>query len=140
MAGHVPAIDRDIPVGHLLEAGHHAEQGRLPASRGAEEDGELAAVDLKVEVADDVGFAVALGHSGKDDIRHRTDPSKVVGRTARRCRRRAEEGLLFLLVAEIDHELVQALVGVGHGVGGRFLARPGREELIVDQPGTSCSH
>jgi hypothetical protein len=36
----------------LLEPGHHAQRGRLAASRGTDEDDELAVGYLQIEVVD----------------------------------------------------------------------------------------
>ena len=50
--GHVGAADRDLPRGHLLEAGDHPQQRRLAATGRADEHHELAVADLQADVVD----------------------------------------------------------------------------------------
>ena len=49
---HVALVDEDRAVVDLLEAGEHAQAGRLAATGGADEDEELAVLDLQVELVD----------------------------------------------------------------------------------------
>ena len=44
--------DPDLALADLLEAGEHAQRGRLAAPRRSDEDHELAVLDLQVEVLD----------------------------------------------------------------------------------------
>ena len=46
------AVDQDLAVGDLLEPGDHPQQGRLAATRRADEDHELAVLDLQVDAVD----------------------------------------------------------------------------------------
>ena len=50
--GDLALADPDVALGHLLEAGDHPQQRRLPAARGADEDHELAAPDRQADVVD----------------------------------------------------------------------------------------
>ena len=57
----VRAVDQDLPAGDVLEPGDQAQQRGLAAAGRADEDDELAVLDLEVDVLDDVdrpeGFA-----------------------------------------------------------------------------------
>ena len=76
-----PVADEEAPVADLLEAGHAAQRGRLAAARGADQDEELAVLDLEVQVVDgDDVFAVPLVHVVERDGRHRTFAPVVNGR------------------------------------------------------------
>src|SRR5690606_5094084 len=55
MAEDVPAVDRRRPRGGHEETGQHAQEGRLPASGGAEEGDELAGSDLEVDAVEHGG-------------------------------------------------------------------------------------
>ena len=44
--------DRDLAGADLLEAGDHPQRGRLAATRGADEDEELAVLDRERELGD----------------------------------------------------------------------------------------
>lgn len=46
------AVEQQLALGDLLQAGDHAEHGRLAAPRGAEQDDELARVDGEREAVD----------------------------------------------------------------------------------------
>ena len=49
---HLALADPDLALGHLLEAGDHAQQRRLAAAGRADEDHELAARDREADVVD----------------------------------------------------------------------------------------
>ena len=66
-----PLADRDLPGGDLLQAGDHAERGRLAASRRPDEDDELLVADVQVDVLDGVDFVVLLVQIFHEDLRHR---------------------------------------------------------------------
>jgi hypothetical protein len=69
---HDPAADRHGPVRDLLEARDHAERGRFPAAGGADEDEELAVVDVEGEVDHGVeAVVVDLVDLGERDVSHR---------------------------------------------------------------------
>ena len=68
------AADRDGPGRGLLEPGDHAQQGRLAAARGPDEDAELALVDLQRDVVDDVDRTEALMHLRDLQSRHGLPP------------------------------------------------------------------
>ena len=61
-----PAM-QDVAGGDVLQPGDHPQQGRLAAARRADEDDELAAFDLEVEVVDDVHRAEALADVAQFD-------------------------------------------------------------------------
>ncbi|MNW53586.1 hypothetical protein D3C74_311510 [compost metagenome] len=48
--GDVAVTDEDVPAVDVLEAREHAERGRLATTRGADEDEELAVLDVQVEL------------------------------------------------------------------------------------------
>src|SRR5262249_4626182 len=64
------AVDREIAARDLLEPGDHPQQGRLAAAGGADEDAELAVLDLQIDALDDLGLAVALADVLVRDRRH----------------------------------------------------------------------
>src|SRR5205814_3402568 len=47
---HHPAVDADLAGGDVLEAGDHAQRGRLAAARGPDQHHELAVTDLEADV------------------------------------------------------------------------------------------
>ena len=49
---HDASVDADIPGGRILEAGNHAQSGRLAAAGRPDEDDELAVFDGEVQVLD----------------------------------------------------------------------------------------
>ena len=51
---HALAVDQQLAAGDRLEPGDHAQQRRLAAARGADEDGELAGIDVEVDAVDDL--------------------------------------------------------------------------------------
>ena len=51
---------RISPCGDLLEPGDHAQQRRLSAARGPDEDDELAVGDIDVDAVDDFDRAEGL--------------------------------------------------------------------------------
>ena len=82
--GHVvddPVADEDLAVGDVLEPREAAQRGGLAAARRADQDQELAVVDLQVEVVDgDDVLAVPLVHVVERDGRHRVTHSILNGR------------------------------------------------------------
>ena len=69
---HDALADRDRPVADLLEAGDHAQRGRLAAARRSDEDEELAVLDVERQVLHGVDssvvelvhfFQLNVGHS-----------------------------------------------------------------------------
>ncbi len=46
--------DRDLAGGDLLQPGDQAQQGRLAAARGTDEDDELAVLHLEIDVVEDL--------------------------------------------------------------------------------------
>ena len=49
--GHVLAVDADRPVVDLLQAGQHPQRGGLARTRRADQDHELAVVDVQLEAS-----------------------------------------------------------------------------------------
>ena len=79
----VDALEPDLPGGRRLEAGDHAQHGRLAAARRPEHREELAAADVEVGERDRDEVAVALG-----DLVDRDDDGWLVGRrVGDRCSR-----------------------------------------------------
>jgi len=63
--------DADLAAGHLLEAGHHAERGRLAAPRWTDEHEELAVGDVERDAADGMkALGVALVEVANGDSGH----------------------------------------------------------------------
>ena len=70
-----PVADLDLALGDRLEAGDHAQRGGLAASRGADEDQELAVRDLHAEVPHGSGaVGVDLPHVAQLHRGHRLIP------------------------------------------------------------------
>ena len=68
------AADADFAVGDLLEAGDHAQQRRLAAARGADQDAEFAVGDIDVDTADHLRRAEILAYCS-DAYRCHSPPS-----------------------------------------------------------------
>ena len=49
---HVRIANIDSPLGHFFQSGNHTHAGRLPASRRAQQSGDLARGDIQIEIAD----------------------------------------------------------------------------------------
>jgi hypothetical protein len=62
--GDVTVADPDLAAVDLLEAGEHAQRGGLAASRGADEDEELAVLDVDVELVDGGGGVAGVDPGG----------------------------------------------------------------------------
>ena len=72
--GDVAGVDQDRPLGDVLEPGDHSQQGGFAAPRRADEDKELARVDLERHVVD--GEHVAgkrLREAIEHDLCHEVD-------------------------------------------------------------------
>ena len=68
--GDVLAVDQDLAGGHVLEAGDQPQERRLAAARGADEDGELAVLDVEIDAVDDVDGAERLADRLQLDAAH----------------------------------------------------------------------
>jgi hypothetical protein len=69
LVGDHPVADGDLAVGDLVQAGDHAQDGRLAAARRADQDHELAAVDLEGHVAHGLDAAgELLAHVLENDL------------------------------------------------------------------------
>ena len=65
-------VDEDLAVGDRLEPGDHAQQRRLAAARGPDEDHELPVGDVQIDAAHrERAVAVALGDGFERDRGHR---------------------------------------------------------------------
>ncbi len=65
------AADLQLAVGDVLEARHHSQRGRFARPRRADDDHQLAVMDVEVEVLD--GFeavGIALGDIVELDLGH----------------------------------------------------------------------
>src|SRR5207249_5546762 len=69
--GDVAVADQDLAGGHVLEARDHAEQRRLAAAGRADEDQELAVLDLQGDLVDRPYGAERLRHTLEPDLGHR---------------------------------------------------------------------
>lgn len=49
------SIEEELAVGDRFQSGNHAENGRFPAARGAQEDDEFARFDVETESVDGTG-------------------------------------------------------------------------------------
>jgi hypothetical protein len=65
------AVDRDLAVGDLLQAGDHPQRGRLAAARGADQHHELLVGDVEVDRAHRLDVIEALDHFAERYLRHR---------------------------------------------------------------------
>jgi len=65
------AVDENPPRGQILEPGDQPQQRRLAAARRPDEDGELAVLDVEIDVIDDVHRAERLAHRLQLDGAHR---------------------------------------------------------------------
>src|SRR6266498_1467801 len=68
--GRVAPADEHAAAVHLLEAGEAAEQRRLSAARGAEEDDEIAVRDIEGDVVDGGDLAERLANCLELDVGH----------------------------------------------------------------------
>ncbi len=70
------AVEADLTVGRILQARDHPQDGALAAAGRAEQDAELAVVDVEVDVAHrNVTVVEDLAHIVELNARHR-DPSE----------------------------------------------------------------
>ena len=59
-AHHAPPVPGDLAGGHVLQAGHRAQQGGLARARGPQEGDDLPGGHLQVDAVD--GVQVPVGH------------------------------------------------------------------------------
>ena len=64
------AVQADFAAGDFLEAGDAAQQGRLAATGGAEQAGDLAGRQTEIDAVDDGVAAVALDHAIQFELCH----------------------------------------------------------------------
>jgi hypothetical protein len=65
--GYVAVAEADRPAGHIMQAGDHAQQRRLPATRRPEQEEQLAGLDLKGYPVDRNRVAEVLGDLSQCD-------------------------------------------------------------------------
>ena len=68
--GDVLAVDENLARGHVLEAGDEPQEGRLAAAGGADEDDELAVLDVEIDAVDDADGAERLANRLQLDAAH----------------------------------------------------------------------
>jgi len=75
------AVDLDLALADLLQAGDHLEGGRLAAAGGADEHEELAVGHVERELVDrcDAGGGIALGQVPQCHARQSGQPPKLRG-------------------------------------------------------------
>jgi hypothetical protein len=64
------AVEVDVALGQLLEAGDHVERRGLAAARRPQEDHEFLVANLHVQAIDGDDVAVAFGHVVEQDAGH----------------------------------------------------------------------
>ena len=69
------AVDQDLAVGRLVDAGEDLDQRRLAGAVVAEEAMDLAGIDLDVDVAERDDRAEMLGDAAELDGRNRAHPA-----------------------------------------------------------------
>ncbi|MBF8290436.1 MAG: putative phenol hydroxylase [Chloroflexi bacterium] len=78
LGGHVvdhTVTDPEGALGDVFQSGDHPEAGGLAAARRADQDHELAVLDLERQVADRGDLAVTLGDVVERDGGHDTPPT-----------------------------------------------------------------
>ena len=109
------AVDLQRPGGDVLEPGDEAEKGRLAAARRADEDDELAGLDVEIDALDDVDRAEGLLDPRQLKLGHFLSPPSC---------RRTEEG-----VAGGEADGTRRLELAGKSV-------PGKAQTFMDAGGT----
>ena len=71
---HVDAVDADLAAGHVLEPGDQPQERRLAAAGRADEDDELAILDLEIERGNDDDVAKRLSDVAEDKAAHHVAP------------------------------------------------------------------
>ena len=96
--------DDEFARGDLLEARHHAQQGRLAAARRAHDHDELAVPDVERDAVHDCHVAVALSDVFELNVSH----------------------VVCLLLFRVDEALDEPALHDGHHDGGRDHCKHGR--------------
>src|SRR5213075_2508370 len=68
------AVDQELAFADTLESGDHAQERRLAAARGPDEDHELAVADLEIDAVDDCRRGVAPHDPLELQARHGQNP------------------------------------------------------------------
>ena len=76
------AVDEDLAAGDLLEPGDHPQQRGLSAAGRADEDDELAVLDVEVDAVDDLDRAEALDDAAELEARHHATSLRRFGQPA----------------------------------------------------------
>ena len=64
------AVDHDLAVGDVLEAGDHAQGGRLAAAGRPDQHHEFLVGDVEIDAAHGLGLVEPLHHIAEQDLRH----------------------------------------------------------------------
>ena len=67
---HPLPVDQEIALGDALEPRDHAQERRLAAAGGADEDHELLVVHVEIDALDDLGGAVGLARAAQRQFSH----------------------------------------------------------------------
>ena len=78
LVGDVAAVDADGAGGGVLEPGDQAQQGGLAAAGGADEDDELAVLDVEIELRDDRRRPEGLADLVECYVAHRVLPGSII--------------------------------------------------------------
>ncbi len=101
-------IDQDFAVGNVLQAGQHAQRGRLAAAGGPDQHDELAIADGEIDGVNHLQRAVALDQFPEFNGRH-----ALTSPTYRDCIRRGPEARgCGIGIAEQD----RAIIGDGNEI------------------------
>jgi hypothetical protein len=75
---HDLTVDSHVPGRDRLEAGDHPQRRRLPTTGRADEDDELARLDLEVEFGDGLrAVGIDLRQPFEGDLRHCETPAAI---------------------------------------------------------------
>src|SRR5258708_5653211 len=112
--------DPDAAARHLLEAGDHAQRGRLAAAAGADEDDEVSVHDVEARLVDDPLVAEALLDPDELHARHqRFEPFRALCTSAWASFIAASGGvlpLITLFIADVTGDQTMRMAGV-FGIG-----------------------
>src|SRR5271170_4257309 len=70
-------VDQQIPLSEVFEAGDQAQQGRLAASRGPDENDEFPGRDVEIDVEQDPNDAEAFRHGSQSHASHQSPSDRA---------------------------------------------------------------
>ena len=73
--GYIPPVNGDMAGGNILQPGDQPQQCRFAAAGRADENGEFAVLDFKIDTVDDRDSAKVLGDLGELNLAHNRDLS-----------------------------------------------------------------